>query len=176
TLFDGVGDPTLDCELRRPPAAANGNSTGKPGAAQRERERAADQTAADNADVLESAHIEFICIGCIGYLGRIGQIGQIGFVRAVHSRLSTAGAMTRSCPASLSNCSSVSDCAPSRSAWLGSWWTSMSNPSAPAAIAARAIGGTLSRRPMARLGSTMIGRWENFLITGIAERSSVWRV
>ncbi len=40
----------------------------------------------------------------------------------------------------------------------------------------RAIGGTLSRRPIARLGSTTTGRCESFLMTGIAERSSVWRV
>ena len=44
----------------------------------------------------------------------------------------------------------------------------MMSPSAPAATAARAIGITLSRRPVPWLGSTTIGRWLRFLITGIA--------
>ncbi len=52
----------------------------------------------------------------------------------------------------------------------------MMSPSAPAATAARAIGITLSRRPVPWLGSTTIGRWLRFLITGIAARSSVLRV
>ena len=49
-------------------------------------------------------------------------------------------------------------------------------PSAPAATAARAMGATLSRIPVAWLGSTIIGRWESSLITGTQERSSVLRV
>jgi hypothetical protein len=52
----------------------------------------------------------------------------------------------------------------------------MSRPSAPAATAARAIGATLSRRPVPWLGSTTIGRWLRFFTTGIAEMSSVLRV
>ena len=46
----------------------------------------------------------------------------------------------------------------------------------PAATAARAIGATLSRRPVPWLGSTKTGRWLSFLTTGIAEMSSVLRV
>src|SRR5262245_1184878 len=41
---------------------------------------------------------------------------------------------------------------------------------------ARAIGITLSRRPVPWLGSTRMGRWLSFLTTGIAEMSSVLRV
>src|SRR2546430_16723085 len=49
-------------------------------------------------------------------------------------------------------CAGNIDCAPSLSAWSGSQWTSMINPSAPAATAARAIGATMSRRPAPWLG------------------------
>ena len=42
--------------------------------------------------------------------------------------------------------------------------------------AARAIGATLSRRPVPWLGSPMIGRWLSFCTTGIAEMSNVFRV
>ena len=49
-------------------------------------------------------------------------------------------------------------------------------PSAPAAMAARAIGDTISHRPVPWLGSTMIGRWLSFFTTGTALMSSVLRV
>src|SRR5439155_6222125 len=69
-----------------------------------------------------------------------------------------AGAMMRSSAISRSNCDGNSDCAPSLSAWSGSSWTSMINPSAPAATAARAMGTTMSRRPAPWLGSATIGK------------------
>src|SRR6266851_1725556 len=56
------------------------------------------------------------------------------------------------------NCAGVIDWRPSQSALLGSGCTSRMSPSAPAAILARDMVGTSSRRPVAWLGSTMIGR------------------
>jgi hypothetical protein len=58
-----------------------------------------------------------------------------------------AGAIMRSSAISRSNWAGNIDWAPSLSAWSGSQCTSMSNPSAPAATAARAIGATMSRLP-----------------------------
>ena len=49
-------------------------------------------------------------------------------------------------------------------------------PSAPAATAARAIAGIRSGRPVAWLGSTMIGRWLCPWMFGTIDRSSVFRV
>ena len=49
-------------------------------------------------------------------------------------------------------------------------------PSTPAATAARAIGGTRYHLPVAWLGSPMMGRWLNRLITGMALTSKVKRV
>ena len=49
-------------------------------------------------------------------------------------------------------------------------------PSAPAATAARAIAGIRSGRPVAWLGSTMIGKWLCPLTLGTIDRSSVFRV
>ena len=49
-------------------------------------------------------------------------------------------------------------------------------PSAPAATAARAIAGIRSGRPVAWLGSTMIGRWLCPWMLGTTDRSSVFRV
>src|SRR5262249_12195847 len=88
----------------------------------------------------------------------------------------TAGAITRSSPTSWANCSGYRDCAPSESALSGQLWTSISRPSAPAAMAARPMGATLSRRPVPCEGSATIGRWESFLTMGMAEVSSVLRV
>ena len=51
-------------------------------------------------------------------------------------------------------------------------WT----PSAPAATPARAIAGIRSGRPVAWLGSTMIGRWLSPLTFGTIDRSSMFRV
>ena len=45
-----------------------------------------------------------------------------------------------------------------------------------AATMARATGITLSRRPTAWEGSAMIGKWDSFSMTGIAEMSRVLRV
>jgi hypothetical protein len=59
-----------------------------------------------------------------------------------------AGAMIRSSAIRRSNCDGNIVWAPSLSAWSGSTWTSIIKPSAPAATAARAIGATLSRRPV----------------------------
>ena len=87
-----------------------------------------------------------------------------------------AGAMIRSSAMSRSNCVGKIDWAPSLTAWSGSGWTSMIRPSAPAAMAARAIGATLSRRPVPWLGSAMTGRWLSLWTTGIAEMSMVFRV
>jgi len=58
------------------------------------------------------------------------------------------------------------DCAPSEERVIGSLCTSMRRPSAPAATAARAMGGTLSRRPVPCEGSASIGRCESFLDDG----------
>ena len=51
----------------------------------------------------------------------------------------------------------------------------MMSPSAPQAMAARAIAGTCSRTPVPWLGSAMIGRCDNLCTTGIALRSNVLR-
>ena len=56
-----------------------------------------------------------------------------------------------------SNCSGYRDWAPSDMAHSGQGCTSTIRPSAPAATAARAMGGTLSRTPTAWLGSTIMG-------------------
>src|SRR3989338_5898261 len=69
-----------------------------------------------------------------------------------------------------------SDWGPSERATSGFGWTSIIRPSAPAAMAALAIGPTYSQLPVPWLGSTMTGRWDRFLITGTALRSSVKRV
>ena len=87
-----------------------------------------------------------------------------------------AGAIMRNCAIISSNCSGKSDCAPSLSAWSGSGWTSTSRPSAPAATAARAMGTTLSRRPVPCEGSATIGRCDSFFTIGMAEISMVLRV
>src|ERR1700758_4101462 len=60
----------------------------------------------------------------------------------------TAGAITRNSFINVANCSGNSDCAPSESALSGLLCSSISSASAPAATAARAIGATLSRRPV----------------------------
>jgi len=73
-----------------------------------------------------------------------------------------AGAMMRSSAINCENVPGSSDCAPSESACSGSLCTSISRPSAPAATAARAIGTTLSRRPVPCEGSAHIGKWESF--------------
>src|SRR5690348_510530 len=88
----------------------------------------------------------------------------------------TAGAIMRNCAISSSSCSKWSDCAPSESACSGSLCTSSSKPSAPAATAARAMGTTLSRRPVPCEGSASMGKWESFLMTGMAAISRVLRV
>src|SRR5579883_16464 len=90
--------------------------------------------------------------------------------------LPTADAMRRSSCMSLVNCSGKSVCAPSEKAFSGLGWTSMRRPSAPAAMAARAMAGTLSRRPTPCDGSPRTGRCESFLRTGMAEMSMVLRV
>ena len=77
---------------------------------------------------------------------------------------------------SFSNCSGYSDWAPSESALSGLQCTSTIMPSAPAATAASAIGGTLSRIPTAWLGSTITGKWVSERTIGMAERSSVFLV
>ena len=88
----------------------------------------------------------------------------------------TAPAMTRTCRIRSSNSRGVSDCCPSESAFSGQGWTSMMSPSAPAAIAARAIAATWARRPMPCDGSTTTGRCVSDFRTGTAFRSSVLRV
>src|SRR5881398_1086400 len=67
-------------------------------------------------------------------------------------------------------------CGPSDKAFSGQLWTSTWTPSAPAAIAARAIGGIRSGRPVAWLGSAMIGRWLWPLTLGTELRSIMLRV
>src|SRR5262249_40222238 len=67
-------------------------------------------------------------------------------------------------------------CGPSERAFSGQEWTSMWMPSHPAATPARAIAGIRSGRPVAWLGSTMIGKWLRPLTFGTIDRSSVFRV
>jgi 3-deoxy-7-phosphoheptulonate synthase len=102
-------------------------------------------------------------------------LGAASFLRRATS-FPTTGASTSRSRMSLSNCSGKRFWGPSERAWSGSQWTSTMRPSAPAAIAARAMGGTLSRRPTAWLGSTMMGRWVRERSTGMADRSRVLRV
>src|SRR5689334_24648660 len=90
--------------------------------------------------------------------------------------LPTAGAITFNWPTSWANCSGYSDCAPSERALSGQLCTSTSRPSAPAAMAARPMGATFSRRPVPCDGSASIGKWESFLTIGMAEISIVLRV
>ena len=90
--------------------------------------------------------------------------------------LPTAGAITFNWPTSWANCSGYSDCAPSERALSGQLCTSISRPSAPAAMAARPMGATFSRRPVPCEGSARIGKWESFLTIGMAEISMVLRV
>ena len=73
-------------------------------------------------------------------------------------------------------CRGRSACGPSESAFSGHEWTSMCTPSHPDATAARAIAGIRSGRPVAWLGSTMIGRWLSPWTLGTIDRSSVLRV
>src|SRR3569623_1908819 len=108
----GIDCAALRCGFDTARRAHAGNRAGKASLAQGEPERGADQPHSDNRDVAHQ------------------------MVRP------TAAAIWRSCFISSRNWSPLSDCAPSLSALSGSWWTSMRSPSAPAAIAARAIGGT----------------------------------
>ena len=75
-----------------------------------------------------------------------------------------------------SNCSGVMDWAPSHRAWGGSLCTSMSRPSAPAAMAAMLIRSTIHALPQAWEGSTTTGRWDSCFTASTAERSRVLRV
>src|SRR5690606_36929559 len=90
--------------------------------------------------------------------------------------LPSAGTMMRSWSISRWNSAGAGDCAPAASPLSGSTCASRRRPSAPAATAARAIAGTLSRMPTPWLGSATTGRWERFSITGMAEMSMVLRV
>ena len=76
----------------------------------------------------------------------------------------------------LVNSSQFNDWAPSHLALHGLLCTSISKPSAPAAMAALAIVGTIQAWPVAWLGSTTTGRWEYFLISGMADKSKVFLV
>src|SRR5437867_12069976 len=67
------------------------------------------------------------------------------------------------------------DSSPSQRAYSGLEWTSINRPSAPQAMAALAIGATRFHLPVAWLGSTMTGKWENSLMFGTADRSRVFR-
>ena len=67
-------------------------------------------------------------------------------------------------------------CAPSLIALSGLGCISINKPSAPAATAASAIGGTKSRIPTPCEGSPKTGRCVSFFSTGIAEMSIVLRV
>src|SRR5207302_5835625 len=88
----------------------------------------------------------------------------------------TAGAIMRNSAINCSNCWKWSDCAPSDSACSGSLWTSSSRPSAPAATAARAMGATLSRRPVPCAGSARMGRGATSVITAMARISRLSRL
>src|ERR1700691_1059640 len=83
----------------------------------------------------------------------------------------TAGAIILNSSINFANCSGNNDCAPSDQAFIGSLCTSISNASAPAATDARAIGGTLSLRPVPCEGSPVIGRWEAFGKMGMGEKT-----
>src|SRR5262249_20101591 len=72
--------------------------------------------------------------------------------------LPITSARRRSCPIPSAYCFGSSAGGPSEGAFSGQLWTSMWTPSAPAATAAQAIAGIRSGRPVAWLGSTMIGR------------------
>src|ERR1700722_5722955 len=128
----------------------------------RQRERTADQTGAKYADAIDE-----VCwrheSGC-----------ELDHGQAM--RRPIAGAMMRNSPINCSNCPGSSDCAPSDRAGAGSLCTPISNPAAPAATAARAMGATLSRRPVPWEGSPIMGRCDSFLITGMAAMSKVLRV
>ena len=52
----------------------------------------------------------------------------------------------------------------------------MPGPSAPAAVAASAMGLTIHEMPVAWLGSTITGRWVSFFSTGMAAMSRVARL
>ena len=74
-------------------------------------------------------------------------------------RLPNSAAKARICSASAAYCSGSNAWGPSDMANSGQLWTSMWTPSAPAATPAKAQAGIKSGRPVAWLGSTMIGRW-----------------
>ena len=74
------------------------------------------------------------------------------------------------------NAAGVSDWAPSQSAAAGLLCTSIIRPSAPAAVAAIAIGFTRPAIPVAWLGSTMIGRCVIVFRSGMDARSRVFLV
>src|SRR5213594_4081996 len=67
------------------------------------------------------------------------------------------------------------DSSPSQRAHSGLEWTSISNPSAPAATAALDIGATRFHLPVAWLGSTITGKWDNSFRVGTAAKSRVLR-
>src|SRR6267143_991553 len=92
------------------------------------------------------------------------------------TRRPIASAIIRTSRISCMNWSGYSDCAPSESASSGFGCTSTMMPSAPAATAARAIGITLSRKPVPWDGSAMIGRCESLCTTGMTVRSKRLRV
>ena len=93
-----------------------------------------------------------------------------------HTSRPTASAIFRISAITSTNAAGVIDCAPSHNACAGSLCTSIITPSAPTAIAARAIGCTIQLLPVEWLGSTITGRWLSFFTAQMADRSSVLRV
>src|SRR5258706_6597045 len=153
-----VDHPTLQRRLNRPRRTHPDNSPREPRLSQRQRERSSNQPNANDGR------------------GTAAVLCPLASVLFLHAVRSMAAAIAFTCRIISLNCAGFSVCAPSLTARSRSGWTSTSNPSAPAATAARAIGATRSRRPVPCEGSPTIGRCDNFFTTGIAETSIVLRV
>src|SRR5579884_384328 len=99
------------------------------------------------------------------------------FYRTATSRAVATGRIGAASPfISLANSSRFNDCAPSESALSGHGCTSIINPSAPIARAARLAGAINSRLPVPCEGSASTGKWESSRTSATAARSSVLRV
>src|SRR5579859_5846532 len=117
----------------------------KTGSAQRQACRCSEQACAEDEDALNHA-----CSYALVVAGAL-----------VYTLRPTAWAIRLSSPTSLANWSGNKVCAPSESALSGLGWTSTMIPSAPAATAARASAGTMSRRPVPCEGSPTMGKCES---------------
>src|SRR5262249_45268133 len=148
-IFDRVHDASGQSGIEHGHAIPRGYLFGESRASRCQGKRATYQPGANDCDSFESHNCQrprenHYCVAHATRHYDITSYHEAATGTCEFMCRSTASAIRRRRCINRSNCSGSSDCAPSQSAFSGSWWTSISNPSAPAATAAWAIGGTLS--------------------------------